>query len=266
MSSLEPILRATDLRFAYPAGPDGPGFELAVPQLDAMAGETLALCGPSGSGKSTLLSILAGLLRPEVGQVLLAADDGWVNVHAGSGRAWRRHRRHLGFVHQDPREYLNDRRTVADIVADPLAIHGQCGRKERRERAVAALRDVGITEEQSERMPGALSGGQRQRVAIARAFVGRPQLIFLDEPTSALDVSVQAAIVELLRRLRNEDARTAYILVTHDLALARQLADRVVVLDRGRAIEWGEVDQVIGAGMAEFTDGVGFVRQRIDCH
>lgn len=236
MSSLEPILRATDLRFAYPAGPDGPGFDLAVPQLEVMAGETLALCGPSGSGKSTLLAILAGLLRPAAGEVRLATEDGWANLHAGSGRAWRRLRRHLGFVHQDPREYLNDRRTVVEIVADPLAIHGGCGRRERRQRAIAALRDVGIAEEQSERTPAALSGGQRQRVAIARAFVARPRLIFLDEPTSALDVSVQAAIVELLRRLRREDARTAYVLVTHDLALARQLADRVVVLDRGRAI------------------------------
>jgi peptide/nickel transport system ATP-binding protein len=243
----EPTLRATDLRFAYPTGPDGPGFELAVPRLEVAAGETLALCGPSGSGKSTLLAILAGLLRPAAGEVLLSADAGWVNLHTGTGREWRRHRRHLGFVHQDPREYLNDRRVVADIVADPLAIHGLFGRKERRERAFAALKEVGITPAQAERTPGALSGGQRQRVAIARALVARPRLVFLDEPTSALDVSVQAAIVELLRRLRSEDARTAYVLVTHDLALARHLADRVVVLDRGRVVEFGEVDRVLDA-------------------
>ncbi|HEX4610687.1 MAG TPA: ATP-binding cassette domain-containing protein, partial [Urbifossiella sp.] len=198
----EPILRATDLRFAYPAGPAGPGFDLVVPQLEVGAGETLALCGPSGSGKSTLLAILAGQLRPVGGDVRLATDEGWVDLHTSNGREWRRHRRHLGFVHQDPRESLNDRRAVADIVADPLAVHGLARRTGRRSRAVAALQAVGITRTQAERTPDALSGGQRQRVAIARAIVARPRLVFLDEPTSALDVSAQAAIVDLLRRLR----------------------------------------------------------------
>jgi peptide/nickel transport system ATP-binding protein len=249
----ELILRATDLRFAYPAGPDGPGFELVVPSQEVAAGEALALCGPSGSGKSTLLAILAGLLRPAAGEVALSTDAGWVSLHTGTGREWRRHRRHLGFVHQDPREYLNDRRVVADLVADPLAIHGLFGRRERRERAAAMLREVGITRAQAGRTPSALSGGQRQRVAIARALVARPRLVFLDEPTSALDVSVQAAIVDLLRQLRTEGARTAYVLVTHDLALARQLADRVVVLDRGRVVESGEAGRVLDTPASPVT-------------
>jgi peptide/nickel transport system ATP-binding protein len=103
---------------------------------------------------------------------------------------------------------------------------------------------VGISREQAERRPGALSGGQRQRVALARALVAGPRLVFLDEPTSALDVSVQASIVELLQGLRREGGRTAYVLVTHDLPLARQLADRVAILDRGRVVELGEVGRV----------------------
>jgi peptide/nickel transport system ATP-binding protein len=266
------LLEARDLAFAHPAGPDGRAFELEVSRLDVRAGEVLALCGPSGSGKSTLLAILAGLLRPRAGRVLLRGDDGPIDLFGCTPVEWRRTRRHFGFVHQDPREYLNDRRTAADIVADPLNIHGLPGdpaeppttaseyvtdwlasrlgltglrtRRERRARAVAALRRVGITPAQAARRPGALSGGQRQRVAVARALVARPRLVFLDEPTSALDLSVQASFVELLRALRREDGRTAYLLVTHDLPLARQLSDRVVILDRGRVVESGDTENV----------------------
>lgn len=268
----EILLQARDLEFSYGTALDDRGFRLHVPELDVRTGETLALCGPSGSGKSTLLAILAGLLQPRAGRVWLSTEGGPADLHCGSRGAWGSLRRHLGFVHQDPREFLNDRRRVADIVADPLAIHGLPGipagaggtlagrvverlaralrfgglasRRERRSRALAVLQNVGITPEQSGRRPGALSGGQRQRVAIARALVAQPRLVFLDEPTSALDVSVQASVVELLRRLRREDGDRAYVLVTHDLALARQLADRVAILDGGRIVELGEVDRV----------------------
>ena len=246
--SPETVLQACDLAFHYPAETGGRGFELRVPKLDLRAGEVLALCGASGSGKSTLLAILAGLLRPHSGQVLLSGNEGTTDLYRCPHGVWRRLRRYFGFVHQDPRESLNDRRAVVDIVADPLNIHrlpgdptgppttpgerladllwrywpfsGLRSKRERRARAGAALRTVGIGPVQAERGPGALSGGQRQRVAIARALVARPRLVFLDEPTSALDVSVQASILELLRRLRQEDEQTAYLLVTHDLALA----------------------------------------------
>lgn len=268
----EALLRARDLEFSYEAAPDGRRFELRVAELDVRAGETLALCGPSGSGKSTLLAILAGLLTPRAGRVWLSAEGGDTDLHGGPRAAWRSLRRHLGFVHQDPREFLNDRRRVADIVADPLVIHGLPGvpagahgtlagrvaerlaralhlggpaaRRERRARALQVLQNVGITAVQAERRPGALSGGQRQRVAIARALVADPRLVFLDEPTSALDVSVQASIVELLRRLQRDDGDRSYVLVTHDLPLARQLADRVAIIDGGRIVELGEVDRV----------------------
>jgi peptide/nickel transport system ATP-binding protein len=252
-SNRELVLEAAELRFAHPAGPDGLGFELAVSRLEVRAGETLALCGPSGSGKSTLLAILAGLLRPGAGSVRYMTEDGLVDPYAGTARDWRRQRRYVGYVHQDPREYLNDRRIVVDIVADPLNIHSIAERRTRRERAMAALQEVGITRAQAERTPAALSGGQRQRVAIARAMVTRPRLIFLDEPTSALDVSVQAAIVDLLRRFRTGDRLATYVLVTHDLALARQLADRVLILDHGHVVDGGIVDQVFGHPTAPMT-------------
>lgn len=278
----EVLLRARDLDFAYqPETPDGRAFHLHVGELDVRAGEVLALCGPSGSGKSTLLAILAGLLRPRSGRVLFTTDEGPVDLYDCLRSDWRRLRRHVGFVHQDPREYLNDRRTVTDIVADPLHIHGLSGtsagpatplggriadrltsslnragprrRRERRALAIATLRRVGIAHNQAARGPGALSGGQRQRVAIARALVAAPRLVFLDEPTSALDVSVQASIVELLRDLRRDDERTAYLLVTHDLPLARQLADRIAILDLGQIAELGEVDQVFRKPAAPIT-------------
>ncbi len=247
------ILEASDLRFAHPTGPDGRGFTLDVSRVEVRAGETLALCGPSGSGKSTLLAILAGLLRPNTGEVQYVTTEGPLAPYTLSAADWRRQRRHIGYVHQDPRESLNDRRIVADIVADPLNIHGLLERRARRERAITTLQEVGITRLQAERTPGTLSGGQRQRVAIARAMVTHPRLVFLDEPTSALDVSVQAAIVELLRWYRERDSLIVYVLVTHDLALARQLADQIVVLDRGRVIDWGSVERVFENPVSPMT-------------
>lgn len=259
------ILHARNLEFHYPAPVAAAGaFTLSIPELEIRAGEMLALCGPSGSGKSTLLAILAGLLRPTLGKVVLSTERGPVELYGCPKSEWRWHRRHFGYVHQDPREYLNDRRTAADIVADPLNVHRLpeglvdegvgsqivdffrgVARRARRDLAVSWLQRVGITQTQGERMPGTLSGGQRQRVAIARALVTDPRLVFLDEPTSALDLSVQAAIVALLRRLRDLNSQTAYILVTHDIPLAFQLADRIAILDGGRIVELCNTQQML---------------------
>ena len=272
-TSPDALLQAREIAFSHAATADGREFELRVSELTVRAGEVLALCGPSGSGKSTLVAILAGLLRPRSGQVWLSLDKGRIELYQCSPSKWRRQRRHFGFVHQDPREYLNDRRKVADIVADPLRIHGLSGVpiqsstlawrrlsltgrrswRERKARAILTLQKVGITQVQADRNPASLSGGQRQRVAIARALVAQPRLVFLDEPTSALDVSVQASIVDLLQKVRQDDAQTAYVLVTHDLPLARQLADRVAILDRGQIVELGDVDQVFRQPVSPIT-------------
>ena len=263
-TSHDVALASAGIVFSRPAAADQRAFELRVDNLAVRPGEVLALCGPSGSGKSTLVTIIAGLLRPQSGQVLLTADRGSIELYGCSPGEWRRHRRHFGFVYQDPREYLNDRRMVVDIVADPLHIHklpgvpvqaraprarlpflrGLGSRRERRARAFLALQKVGITQTQAERKPSSLSGGQRQRVAIARALMAEPRVVILDEPTSALDVSVQASIVDLLRKLRQDNVQAAFVLVTHDLPLARQLADRVAILDQGRIVELGDVDQI----------------------
>ena len=268
-SPLEGVLAVRQLAFARPPSAQGPGFRLEVERLDVLEGEVLALCGPSGSGKSTLLAIMAGLLEPEAGTVTLATEAGSVDLFSGSRRNWRSLRRHIGFVHQDPRESLNDRRVVSEIVADPLDVHRLPGlsptRRGRRERALEILQHVGISATQAKRTPTALSGGQRQRVAIARALVARPRLVFLDEPTSALDVSVQASIVELLQTLRAERPETSYVLVTHDLPLARQLADRVAILDQGRVVEMGAVDDVFRNPRAAATrELLGIARSELE--
>lgn len=270
------IIQAYDLEFAYPSSSQAlRSFSLRVPKLEVRPGEVLALCGPSGSGKSTLLAILAGLLRPASGGVRLSTEQGVVELYGCRDAEWRAYRRHFGYVHQDPRESLNDRRRVAAIVADPLHIHRLPGtspeqgigarianrfrtpvKRSRHDLALGWLQRVGITPIQAERSPELLSGGQRQRVAIARALVTNPRLVFLDEPTSALDLSVQAAIVELLRQLRDDDPRISYVLVTHDLPLARQLADRVAILDDGRIVELGDVEQVLQRPASPITQAL----------
>jgi ABC-type glutathione transport system ATPase component len=280
-TSHEVLLQANDLVFSHLPVADERPFELRVNDLAVRAGEVLALCGPSGSGKSTLVAILAGLLRPRSGSVWLCTQERQVDVYDCSAGEWRRLRRHFGIVHQDPREYLNERRKVVDIVADPLHIHQLTGvpadsstlgarflfpkgfrsRRERESLALAVLQKVGITRLQALRSPSTFSGGQRQRVAIARALVAQPRVVILDEPTSALDVSVQASIVDLLSTLRQDDLQTAYVLVTHDLALARQLADRVAILDRGQIVEVGTVEQVFRQPVSPIArDLIGIAR------
>jgi ABC-type glutathione transport system ATPase component len=284
-TSPDALLQAREIAFSHAATADGREFELRVSELTVRAGEVLALCGPSGSGKSTLVAILAGLLRPRSGQVWLGLQEREIELYRCSPSVWRRQRRHFGFVHQDPREYLNDRRKIVDIVTDPLQIHrlpgvpfessilawhgfflpGCRSWRERRARALLALQKVGITRAQADRNPASLSGGQRQRVAIARALVAHPRLVFLDEPTSALDVSVQASIVELLQKVRQDDAQTAYVLVTHDLPLARQLADRVAILDHGQIVELGDVDQVFQEPASAITrELIGIARADLE--
>ncbi|PNY37949.1 ABC transporter ATP-binding protein [Rhodopirellula baltica] len=264
------LLRASDLCFAYSSGAKSQSFELIVDELQVHAGEVLVLCGASGSGKSTLLSILAGTQRPDSGRVDLLTDGVTRDLYGCGRQQWKASRHDFGLVYQDVRESLNDRRRVIDSVLDPLLVHdlpksniGACvnvwqrivelvrwggeSERQKKQRAIAldVLRRVGLQAEQADRFPKNLSGGQRQRAAIARALVTQPRLVFLDEPTSALDVSVQASVVSLLRELHQENPVRGYVFVTHDLALARQLADRIAVLDRGRLAEIGPADEVL---------------------
>ncbi|MFI7404489.1 dipeptide ABC transporter ATP-binding protein [Streptomyces sp. NPDC049541] len=215
----------------------------AVEEVDVEVrrGETLALVGESGAGKSTVLLEIASFTAPEAGVVEILGQD----VAGLSRRTARLLRGAVQIVPQDPMSSLDPRMPVGDIVAEPL--HAR-----RVPRAVVAARipwllaQVGLTPADAERYPHQFSGGQRQRIAIARALAVEPALVLLDEPVSALDVSVQAQILDLLLRLKRE-LGPAYLLVSHDLAVVRQIADRVSVMYAGRTVETGLVAEVFDA-------------------
>jgi oligopeptide/dipeptide ABC transporter ATP-binding protein len=200
--------------------------------LSVKRGESLGLVGESGCGKSTLARCLLRLLDLSEGSVEF---DG-VDLTTLSHGELRELRRRLQFVFQDPYASLDPRMTAAAIVEEPLEIHGIGDKDERHERALEMLVEVGLTAEQSRRLPHAFSGGQRQRIGIARAFVLNPDLVILDEPVSALDVSVQAQVLNLLRGLQKELGLT-YVFITHDLAVAEYFCDRVAVLYLGQVME-----------------------------
>ncbi len=212
------------------------------------AGTTHALVGESGSGKTTTIRLLLGLEEPESGTITVA-DETVTNKNRASLRSvWR----HLQLVYQNPFTSLDPTWKVGQLVREPLDRFEIGPPKERSERVQEALANVGLSEHLLERKPSALSGGQRQRVAIARSLVLKPDVIVLDEPTSALDVSVQADIVEVLLSLQAKLGLT-YVFVSHDLALVRQLAHSVSVMQRGRIVEHGAVTEIFANPRHEYT-------------
>ena len=194
--------------------------------FDVAEGESFALVGESGSGKSTVLKAIAGLAPEWTGEMTLLGQP-------GSHRPNRTLARQCQMVFQDPYGSLHPRKTVDAVLSEPLAIHGIGDRDARVERVLA---DVGLDRRFRFRYPHQLSGGQRQRVAIARALMLEPEVMLLDEPTSALDVSVQAEILNLLKRLRAEHGLT-YLMVTHNLPVVSFLCERIAVMSKGRIVE-----------------------------
>ncbi len=217
--------------------------------LTLARGEILGLVGESGAGKSTLTRLVLGLEQPDTGQVLL---DG-VDLAGLSPRALRAARRRMHLVLQDPYQSLHPGMRVGRAVAEPLEIAG-IPREERRRRVARALEEVGLqpAAEFVDRYPHEMSGGQRQRVALARAVVGQPELVIADEPTSMLDASLRADILSLITAIRDAHS-TAFLFVTHDLAMARYVADRIAVLQDGELVESGATEQVIGSPAHPYT-------------
>jgi peptide/nickel transport system ATP-binding protein len=197
-------------------------------------GETVAVVGESGSGKTTLGRAVLRLVEGAGGRILFEGED----VARLAGEPLRRLRQRAQIVFQDPYSSLDPRMRVGAIVAEGLRLRSDVRAAERRERAARALAEVGLAGPYADRWPHQLSGGQRQRVCIARALIMEPRLIVADEPVSALDVTIRAEILDLLRRLRDR-FQLAYLFISHDLAVVEQIADRVVVMRRGRVVEMG---------------------------
>jgi oligopeptide/dipeptide ABC transporter ATP-binding protein len=224
-----------------------PPLALADIFLTLGRGECLGVVGESGSGKSTLGRAVLQMLDYE-GQVLLNG----VSFTGLRGAARRAQRRKLQVVFQDPRESMNPRMRVGEIIAEPLRLKGGMDQPAQQARVAELLASVGLNQEMTARLPGMLSGGQAQRIAIARALAAEPEIIVLDEPTSALDVSTQAMLLNLLKDLAFRHA-LSFILISHDFAVVSYMADRIAVLKAGRIVELNATSRLIATPEHEYT-------------
>jgi len=238
-----PILSLRDVAASHGRRPVLSGVDLDVP-----AESCVAVVGESGSGKTTLARCIVGLHRNWTGDIRFEGAP----LAAGTRDRPRQVLRRVQYIFQNPYTSLNPRKTIGQIVAQPLEQYLRLGYRERSQRTARALADVSLGADFLSRYPDQLSGGERQRVAIARALVVEPDLLVCDEVTSALDVSVQAVIVELLRGLQSEH-RIAMIFITHNLALVRSIAQSVVVLRDGAVVESGPVGQVLDRPADPYT-------------
>ena len=212
------------------------------------AGQTLGVVGESGSGKTTLGLALARMIASK-GEIRFDGRD----IAKYSFAQMRPLRRELQIVFQDPFGSLSPRMSIADIIAEGLWVHEpKLTADERDQRVVEALKDVNLDPETRFRYPHEFSGGQRQRIAIARATVLNPKFVMLDEPTSALDMSVQAQVVDLLRALQKKH-NLAYLFISHDLKVVRALANDVLVMRNGEAVEYGPAKEVFANPKTEYT-------------
>jgi peptide/nickel transport system ATP-binding protein len=221
---------------------DGIGFEVG-------AGEAFGIVGESGCGKSTAGRAILRLIEPDAGEVVYRGQD----VRAASGAALRALRRKLQIVFQDPYSSLNPRRSIGRALAEPIEVHGIAGSaQEVRARVASLLEEVGLPADAAERYPHEFSGGQRQRIGIARALSVEPELIVADEPVSALDVSIQAQVLELMRRLQAQRG-LSFVFIAHDLGVVRYFCQRVAVMYLGRIVEMGTAAELFGDPLHPYT-------------
>ncbi|WP_026116259.1 ABC transporter ATP-binding protein [Nocardiopsis valliformis] len=253
----EVLLSATDLVKHFPIRSKGllrrkVGAVQAVSgiSLDLRERETLALVGESGCGKSTTARLLLNLIKLTSGEISYMGQP----LHGLSDRKMRPLRKDLQLVFQDPFASLDPRMTVADIIAEPMRIHGS-GHRDARKRVAELLELVGLNPEHGSRYPHEFSGGQRQRIGVARALSLNPRVLVLDEPVSALDVSIQAGVINLLEDLQDE-LGLSYLFVSHDLSVVKHIADRVAVMYLGKMVETATTDQLFTAPAHPYTQAL----------
>ncbi|MEM1428300.1 MAG: dipeptide ABC transporter ATP-binding protein [Pseudomonadota bacterium] len=251
-----PILEARALHRHFPVsrGPfRAPAVVRAVDGVDLAVseGETFAIVGESGCGKSTLARLLVRLIDPTEGEVFYRGQG----IAGLGGDEMRALRADLQFIFQDPFASLNPRMSVGALIEEPLRVHGMGGADERRARVADLLSRVGLRPEHADRYPHEFSGGQRQRIGIARALATGPKVLIGDEPVSALDVSIQAQVVNILEDLK-EALGLTLIVIAHDLAVIRHMADRVAVMYLGQVVETGPADALFSAPMHPYTEAL----------
>ena len=263
-----PIISLSDVTKVYRAGGSllgkSGGRVVALDRfsLDIQAGEIFGLVGESGSGKTTASRLIVGLEAPDQGTIQFDGK-GSVGLKGGARKEFAKQ---VQVIFQDPYQSLNAHFSIFDTVCEPLLIHGIGSRAERQVQVVEALETAGLTppEDYLNRYPHQLSGGQRQRVAIARAMVLRPRFLIADEPTSMLDASISFQIFRLLHRLR-ETFGVTMLFITHSLAAARNLCDRVGVIYRGRLVETGTARETIMHPRHPYTKALLDAHPRFGC-
>jgi oligopeptide/dipeptide ABC transporter ATP-binding protein len=220
-------------------------------RIAVLRGETLGLVGESGCGKSTLGRLIMRLEEPSAGSIRFAGED----IRSFRTKALKGYRRQVQMIFQDPYSSLNPRQTAGAIIGEPLLIHHPEDRGRHRERIAEIMAIVGLSREQMKRYPHEFSGGQRQRIGIARALILHPELIVADEPVSSLDVSIQAQILNLMKRLQKEYGLT-YLFIAHDLGVVRHMSDRIAVMYLGRIVEIAPAGEICDHPLHPYTQAL----------
>lgn len=251
---MDNILEVRDLKVYFPVRKGLFGFvshyikAVDGVSFDLRRGETLGVVGESGCGKSTTSRAILMLNKPCGGTINL---DG-KNILTLKGRDLLDYRRKVQVVFQDPQAALNPRHTVMEILTEGMVYHGLCKKEERREKAVELLDSVGLPGDILDRYPHEFSGGQRQRLCIARAIALKPELLICDEAVSALDLTIRAQVLDLLSELKKK-LSLSIIFITHDIGVVQHVADRIIVMNKGKIVEQGAASQVLSRPKEEYT-------------